>query len=341
MPEQFRISNSFSKIYDRIELDPGAEPHVTVHWIDTQHHLLPPAYVAAVGADAIGRTLVSGRAPDWTPAHSLAAMDRNGVATAVLSISAPGFPGSDPAGLCRLCNDEAATMVRDHPGRFGSFASLPLPDVDASLAEIGRALDDLDADGICLLTSYDGRYLGDPLFEPVLDELNRRGAVIYVHPAEPPDSFLLGLPPASLAFPFDTVRAIANLLFTGTFAQTRNIRWIFSHAGGGLPSLAERLARLERRPDMKEKVPDGVLSEIRRLYFDIALSSGPLTLDALLRLTTPDRVLFASDYPHAPEDAMAGAVAGLAGAGLSAADLACIERDNALRLMPKLGTKVR
>ena len=307
------------------------------HRIDTQHHLLPPDYVAAVGAGAIGRTLVSGQAPDWSPEHSIAAMDRHGIANAVVSISAPGFPGDGAAALCRLCNDAAAAMMRDHPGRFGSFASLPLPDVAASLHEIGRSLDELGADGVCLLTSYEGRYLGDPAFAPVLAELARRRAVVYVHPNEPPGAHLLGLPPASLEFPFDTLRAIANLLFTGTLAAKRDIRWIFSHAGGGLPSLAERLARLERRPDLKRHVPDGVLAEIRRLHFDIALSAGPLTLGALLRLTTPDKVLFASDFPHAPEAAMADAVDGLARAGLAPGDLAMIERGNAVRLMPRLG----
>ena len=307
------------------------------HRIDTQHHFLPPGYLAEVGAQAVGRTLVSGRAPDWTPEHSLAAMDRHGVATAVLSISAPGFAGPDPVGLSRHCNDCAVALVRKHPRRFGSFAGLPLPDVPASLTEIRRALDDLGADGICLLTSYDGRHLGDPLFAPILDDLDRRGGVVYVHPAEPPASHLVGLPPASLEFPFDTARAIASLLFTGAFARTRNIRYIFSHAGGALPALAERLARLERRPDLKAHVPDGVLAEIRRLHFDIALSAGELTLGALLRLTTPDRILFASDFPHAPEEAMAGAVAGLAQADLSDHELHLIERGNALRLMPRLG----
>lgn len=306
------------------------------HRIDTQHHILPPRYVAEVGAEAIGRTLVSGQSPDWTPEHSLAAMDRHGIETAVVSISAPGFPVADPVGLCRHCNDYAAEMIARHAGRFGSFASLPLPDVDASLAEIGRALDELKADGICLLSSYDGRYLGDPLFAPVMDELERRGAVVYVHPNEPPGAFLGGLPPASLEFPFDTTRAIAHLLFTGTLLRTRNVKYIFSHAGGAIPFLAERLARLERRPDLKQHAPDGVMAELRRLHFDVALSAGPLTLGALLRFTTPDHVLFASDFPHAPEPAMAGSVEGLARAGLSPADLALIERENALRLMPRL-----
>ncbi|NNM75173.1 amidohydrolase family protein [Enterovirga aerilata] len=306
------------------------------HRIDTQHHILPPRYVTEVGPEAIGRTLVSGQTPDWTPEHSLAAMDRHGIATAVVSVSAPGFPVPDPAALCRYCNDYAAEMVARYPGRFGSFASLPLPDVDASLSEISRALDQLGADGICLLTSYDGRYLGDPLFAPIMDELERREAMVYVHPNEAPGSFLGGLPPASLEFPFDTTRAIANLLFTGTLLRTRSVKYIFSHAGGAVPFLAERLARLERRPDLKQHAPDGVLSELRRLHFDVALSAGELTLGALLRFTTPDRVLFASDFPHAPEPAMAGSVDGLAKAGLAPPDLALIERGNALRLMPRL-----
>lgn len=307
------------------------------HRIDTQHHILPPRYAADVGTAAIGRTLVSGATPDWTPQHSLDAMDRHGIATAVVSISAPGFPVADPVGLCRHCNDYAAEMRVRHPGRFGSFASLPLPDTEASLAEIARSLDDLGADGICLLTNFGGRYLGDPMLAPVLDELDRRGAVVYVHPNESPGAFLSPLPPASLEFPFDTTRAIANLLFTGSFLRTRAIRWIFSHAGGAVPAVAERLARLERRPDLKLHVPDGVLAELRRLHFDLALSAGELTLGALLRLTTPDRVLFASDYPHAPEPAMAGSVEGLARSGLAPEALDLIERGNALRLMPTLG----
>lgn len=307
------------------------------HRIDTQHHVLPPRYVAEVGAEAIGRTLVSGQLPAWDPGVSLAAMDRHGIATAMVSISAPGFPVADPVSLCRHCNDYASTLIQAHPGRFGSFASLPLPDVAASLDELHRSLDDLKADGICLLTNYGGRYLGDPLFAPIMDELERRRATVYVHPNEGPGAFLGNLPPASLEFPFDTTRAIANLLFTGTLLRTRSVKYIFSHAGGTIPFLAERLARLERRPDLAQHAPQGVLAELRRLHFDVALSAGPLTLSALLRFTTPDHVLFASDFPHAPEPAMAGSVDGLATAGLEPADLELIERGNALRLMPRLG----
>lgn len=308
------------------------------HRIDTHHHFIPPFYLAAVGADAIGRTLVSGKAPEWTPQHSIDAMDRNGIATAVVSISAPGFQCDDGqrVDLCRRCNDYAARMRGDFPGRFGSFAGLPLPDVDASLKEIARALGDLKAEGICLLTSYGARYLGDKLFAPVFEELNRRKAVVYVHPTEG-CACDIGLPPASLDFPFDTTRTIASLLFSGTFNRCRDIKFIFSHAGGAIPFLAERLARLERRPDFKTHVPEGVIAELKRLYYDTALSANALAMDTLLRLVAVEQVVFGSDYPYAPEDTMTGTVKGLSALKMPDVDLAAIERGNALRLLPLLG----
>lgn len=309
--------------------------------IDTHHHFLPPFYLSEVGADAIGRTLVSGRAPEWTPQHSIDAMDRNGIATAVVSISAPGFACDEGRknDLCRRCNDYAARMRSDHPGRFGSFAALPLPDIDASLAEIERSLGPLGAEGMCLLTNYDGHYLGDPLFEPVFDELNRRHAVVYVHPAEPPCACGVGLPPASLEYPFDTTRTVASLLFSGRFNRCRNIKFIFSHAGGTIPFLADRLARLERRADYQRHVPDGVLAELKRLYYDTALSANRLSMTTLLGLVTARQVLFGSDFPYAPEDAMVGTVKGLNALALPADDLAAIERGNALTLMPTLAAR--
>lgn len=309
--------------------------------IDTHHHFVPPFYLAEVGAEAVARTLVSGRAPEWTPQHSIDAMDRNGIATAVVSISAPGFlcdDGKRPD-LCRRCNDYAAKMCGDHPGRFGSFAGLPLPDIDASLAEIDRALGTLKAEGICLLTNYGGHYLGGARFAPVFDELNRRKAVVYVHPTEGACACNLGLPPASLEFPFDTTRTIASLLFNGTFSRCRDIKFIFSHAGGTIPFIAERLARLERRPDYARHVPEGVIAELKRLYYDTALSANRLAMDTLFALVTTQQVVFGSDYPYAPEDTMVGTIKGLSSLKLPDADLAAIERGNALKLMPQLAKR--
>ena len=309
------------------------------HRIDVHHHILPPEYVAAVGDDLIGSQILAGRTPEWTPDMSIEAMERNGIARAVTSISSPGVWFGDreeTRHLSRVCNEYAATIQRDHPGRFGVFASLPLPDVDASLTEIEHALDVLGADGIGLLTSYGDRYPGDPMFAPVFDELDRRGAVVYFHPTNAACSQCLPeIPAATLDFPFDTTRAIVSLLFGGTFARCRRIRFIFSHAGGTAPFLAERIARLGGLAQFKDKVPNGVVPELARLYYDTALSANWLAFRSLLELVDCSHVLFGSDYPFAPEATMTATVKGLIGLGLDPADLLGIERDNALALFPQ------
>ena len=310
------------------------------HRIDVHHHILPPSYVRSVGDGRIGPLIVAGKTPEWTPQHSIEAMDRNGIEKAITSISAPGLWFGDThvtQALTRECNDYAAAMCNDHPGRFGVFASLPLPDIDASLREIAYALDDLKADGIGLLTNYDGKYPGDPSFAPVFEELNRRKAVVYFHPTEAPccHAHHLAIPAATLEFPFDTTKAVTSLLFGGTFARCRDIRFIFSHAGGTIPFLAERIARLEVRPEFRESVPDGVIFELKRLFFDTALSANPLAFSALLKLVASEQVLFGSDYPFAPETTMAATVKGLANLGLAPEVLHAIERGNALRLLKR------
>ncbi len=312
----------------------------TPHRIDVHHHILPPRYVAEVGDARIGPLIVSGKTPQWSPAQSVEVMDRHGIATAVTSMSAPGLWFGDSQAtrdLTRHCNDYAAQMRSDHAGRFGVFAALPLPDVDASLREIEYALDVLKADGMGLVTNYAGTYPGDPAFAPVFDELNRRKAVVFFHPNDVPCSTCLGeIPPATLEFPFDTTRAITSLLYSGTLARCPDIRFIFSHAGGTVPFLAERIARLAARPEFKEKVPNGVIPEFQRLYYDTALSANQFSFSALLRLVTPANILFGTDYPFAPEPTATATVKGLSELGLTPGDLKAIERDNALRLMPNL-----
>ncbi|MEE2969895.1 MAG: amidohydrolase family protein [Pseudomonadota bacterium] len=313
---------------------------MTNHRIDVHHHILPPEYVATVGDDRIGPLILAGKTPDWTPGMSIEAMDRHGIATAITSISAPGLwfgDDDETLHLCRVCNEYAADIRRDHPGRFGVFASLPLPNVDASLDEIGHALDTLKADGIGLLTSYGDRYPGDAAFAAVFDELDRRGAVVYFHPTNAAcNQCQPEIPAATLDFPFDTTRAIVSLLFGGTFARCRNIKWIFSHAGGTAPFLAERIGRLANRPDFKDKVPDGVIAELERLYYDTALSANWLAFRSLFELVTTDHVLFGSDYPFAPEITMTQSVKALGEMGLSDEVLRGIERENALVLFPHL-----
>ena len=315
---------------------------MTAHRIDVHHHILPPEYVAAVGDAHIGPLILSGKTPTWSAQMSIDAMERNGIATAITSISAPGLWFGDiqsTRNLCRHCNDFAATIRRDHPGRFGMFACLPLPDVEASLKEIEYALDTLGAEGIGLLTSYGDRYPGDPAFAPVFDELNRRGAVVYFHPTNAPCSQCQpDIPAATLDFPFDTTRAIVSLLYGGTFARCPNIRFIFSHAGGTVPFLAERIARLAVRPEFKQHVPNGVVPELKRLYYDTALSANEFAFAALLKLVVPEHVLFGSDYPFAPEPTMTASVKAIQEMGLAADVQRGIERDNALRLFPEMKT---
>jgi predicted TIM-barrel fold metal-dependent hydrolase len=304
--------------------------------IDVQHHFLPEAYVRAVGPEAIADSIVSGCCPEWSPEISLAAMERNGIARAILSLGAPALETDDAmraADLARVCNEVAATIRRDHPARFGFFATLPMPHVAESLAEISYALDVLEADGVCLLTNHAGLYLGEAALNPVLEELDRRAAVVFVHPADlhvrRPLDFL---PAATLEYPFDTTRVIASLLYSGTMARLRRIRFIFSHAGGTVPFLADRIGRLERRPDLAAKVPDGAVAELRRHYYDVALSAGPRTLRPLLDLVPQDRILFASDFPFAGEDTMAGTVKALNGQDLPVETVAAIEHENARAL---------
>ena len=312
----------------------------TPHRIDVHHHILPPRYVAEVGDHRIGPLIVSGKTPQWTPAQSVEVMDRHGIATAVTSMSAPGLWFGDSQAtrdLTRHCNDFAAQMQSDHPGRFGLFAALPLPDVDASLAEIEYAIDVLKADGFGLVTNYGGTYPGDAAFRPVFEELNRRKAVVFFHPNDVPCSTCLGeIPAATLEFPFDTTRAVTSLLYSGTLARCPDIRFIFSHAGGTIPFLAERIARLAARPEFKAAVPNGVLPEFQRLYYDTALSANALAFSALLKMVSADHVLFGTDYPFAPEPTATATVKGLGELGLSEKNLRGIERDNALRLMPRL-----
>jgi predicted TIM-barrel fold metal-dependent hydrolase len=317
----------------------GARPQL----IDVHHHILPPVYMAEarerVLALAQGRRIAPAVA-EWTPQAALAEMDAHGVATAVVSISIPGvwFGNAQAArDLARKCNEYSAQLVDDHPGRFGFFAALPLPDTDASLRELDHALNALGADGVCLMTSYGDKWLGDPAFAPVLDELNRRKAVVYVHPNAPDCCRdLMDYVPAALTeFPHDTTRAVTSLLFSGSFARLREIRFIFSHAGGTLPMLAGRITRLGAAlPDLAEKLPNGVDYELKRLHYEIANSANPPAIAALTQLVPTSQILFGSDYPYVPIGATA---IGMTELGLSASALQAIGRDNALALLPRLG----
>lgn len=307
--------------------------------IDVHRHFFPPEFIAAAMEKYRAResTVVS----EWTPERALADMDQNGVATAILSITTPGvwLGDAEAAGnLARKCNEFAAQLARDHPGRFGFFAVIPLPDTERSLQEIAYALDTLHADGIGLMTSYGNKWLGDAAFTPVFDELSRRKAIVYAHStvADCCRDLMPDVPAPLIEFPHDTTRAIANLLYSGTVARCRGIRFIFANAGGTMPMLAGRVAELGKLFGSNEKVPQGIEAELKRLYYEIANSANRAAMRALMSVVPASQVLFGSDSPFVPTTITA---TGLASLGLTDNDLQLIQHETAEALFPRLKTR--
>lgn len=306
--------------------------------IDVHHHVFAPAFLKATETTVVGASRQ--RMVEWSPERSIAEMDASGVAAAVLSVTNPGiWLGGERAApmLARECNEYSAQLVKQHPGRFGFFAALPLPDTDASLREIAYSLDTLRADGIGLMTSYGDKWLGDPAFAAAFDELHRRRAVVYVHPttANCCRQLMPGIPDPLIEFPHDTTRAVVSLLYSGTFARCRGIRFIFSHAGGTIPMLSGRLTETGALFGIDKKLPEGVESELKRLHYDTANSAHTAAFAALKTIAPMSQIVFGTDYPFIP---MQSTVGGLATLGLGAADLQSIRRDNALTLFPRLKT---
>jgi 6-methylsalicylate decarboxylase len=309
--------------------------------VDVHHHFFPPAYLAPL-TDWAKHQGMGGLSPvqrDWTIERDLAEMDRTGTETAVLSISTPGVWLGDGAAarhMARLCNEYATDMARSHRSRYGLFATMPMPDVDGTLAEIAYALDTLKADGIGLMTSYGDVWPGDKRFAPVFEELNRRKTVVYFHPlaANCCGHLQPGVPEAMLEYPQDTARAVASLLFGGAFARYSDIRFVFSHAGGPIPALAGRMVNMSKaRKDLAEVAPGGIEAVLRKLHYDTANSAFKPTMAALLGLVPVSQVLFGSDYPYY---AIADNLATFDTLGLTPAERRAIEYGNAERLMPQL-----
>jgi len=303
--------------------------------IDVHHHFITEEHIQAMMKP--GRR-AGGRPPQWSPERSLEEMDKRGIATAILSVVQPGVWFGDDVEesreLARHLNEYAAKLTKDHPGRFGLFAVIAPPDVDGSLKEIEYALDTLHADGIGLLTSYHDKYLGDPSFAPVYAELNRRKAVVYVHPTTPDccRGLVPGIPPGSIEYATDTSRTIAHVVFSGSAAKFPDIRWIFSHSGGTLPFLTGRFERLwhEKKPPF---LPNGPLPEFAKFHYELAQGNTPGQIAALLKMVPVAQVMYGTDFPFRPGSEVN---AGIAAYGFSGADLHAIERENALALLPRL-----
>ena len=311
------------------------------HRIDVHHHIVPREYVEALAGIGI-ETPGGFPFPDWSPEAALELMDESGIATAMTSISAPGVYFGDDAfarDLARRCNEISAGLVGDHPNRFGAFAVLPLPDVDAALRELEYALDTLGLDGVVLMTSVGNKYLGDPAFEPLLEEIDRRRTVVYTHPNIPPGFEVpeLILPAPLIEFIFDTTRAATNMVLGGTLERHPDIQLILSHAGGAVPYIAGRIALVDDNPLVSGSIPRGAIAALERFYYDTALSATRYALPSLKELVDPAHILFGSDYPFAPKGIMADTISGLeTHGGFDATARRAIERDNAARLFPRI-----
>ena len=226
-------------------------------------------------------------------------------------------------------------MVRDHPGRYGLFAPLSMIDIDATLKEIEYVFDTLHADGVNLQSNYGDKWLGHAFFKPVLEELNRRKAVVYVHPlvAACCGNLSVGTFPAVIEVPHDTTRTITSLLLSGSFARQRDITWLFSHAGGTIPLMAGRIDSFYgKSPKAAEFAPAGIFGELARLYYDTANATFAPTMAALLKLVPVSQITYGTDYPYFPLDQNVS----LSQAELSPDDLKAITSGNAMRLLPRL-----
>ena len=299
--------------------------------IDTHHHIVPPAYrewLAGKGVDAGGLPI-----PAWSADADLEVMDANNIQTAILSVSTPGVePGElrEARRMAREVNEYAATVVAEHPGRFCFYATLTLPDLDGALAEAAYAFDELDAAGVVIYANSKGTYLGDPQFDPLMEELDRRHAAVFVHPSELPGPAVPGIPPYVADFLLDSVRGAFNLCRSGTMDRCPNIKVLLSHAGGFLPYAATRLSFFASPTGSPE---DG-MELLRRFYLDTALASSPFALPSLLAFADPTHITYGSDWPYAPTlivDKFTGTLD-----AYKAADHRAINRGNAEQIFPCL-----
>ncbi len=314
---------------------PRALAQETLHRIDVHHHISPPTWLDAV------KRLKKDNPPmaNWSVQKSLDDMARGGVATAVVSPTTPQVTGLDRATAARIAresNEYAKQLESLHPGRFGVFAMLPFPHVDECLKEIEYAFDTLKVDGVGCMTSYGDKWLGYAEFEPVWAELNRRKATVYTHPtgANCCVNLVRGIDEAYIEYGTDTTRTIFSLIFSGSSRKNPDINWIFSHGGGALTAFAERfLVQAISRPPYQGKFTRAdVEHELNRFFYDTAQVANPVTLSAMVKLMPITQIVYGTDFPYR---SAADDTRGIA-AYFGPDDLKKIDRENALRILPRL-----
>jgi predicted TIM-barrel fold metal-dependent hydrolase len=310
--------------------------------IDFHFHLIPKFYQDAVYEAGTGPQI--GRYPEWSPERALELMDAQGIEIALTSLAQPGVQFGDPdrsRALARRCNDYAAELSARWPKRFGAFAVVPMWEMRHAIDEVAYALDVLKLQGVCLFASYGERFLGDPHFDALMEELDRRAAVVFVHPALHPSSRNLDLPWPGfmMEYLFDTTRATVNLAFSGTTERFRRIAFVLAHAGGLMPYFAWRLsvspmidARLPQVP------PEQIIARLGQFWFDTALSPTPQTMACLAGVARPQRIVFGTDWPFANARVVAEAMKIYETATpIPGLQRSAIDRTNALALFPQFG----
>lgn len=322
-------------------------PHVpalaqgAANLIDTHFHFYPPEYQKLwLGWEEARKLPHFPGQVAWSKEKAIEEMDKNGVKTGIMSLaSTPGLwfdlPAAEAQRIARACNDFAAEWMRDAKGRLGLFATLSMLDPDATLKEIEYVFDTLKADGVGLQSNYGDKWLGHASFKPVFDELNRRKAVVYVHPlvAACCGNLSVGTFPAVIEVPHDTTRTVTSLLLSGGLARWRDIKWLFSHAGGTIPMMAGRINSFYgARPNLKDFAPEGIEGELRRLHYDTANATNAPAMAALTKLVPVSQVTYGTDFPYFGMNQFAA----LEKLGLSAADLKAIGSENAMRLVRRL-----
>jgi predicted TIM-barrel fold metal-dependent hydrolase len=309
--------------------------------VDVHQHIIPDFYWEASNED--GNAAGGITPPRWSLAGAIAYLDEAGIDVAVPSISTPGVHFGDDAAaqvLARGVNEYLADIKRDRPDRFGGFAAVPLPDVDGSLEQIEYAFDVLGLDGVSLMTNAGGSYLGDSRFDPIFAELQRRAAVVFIHPTASPDpiAHTLGLPDALLDYPVDTSRAVAKLHYSNTFARTPDVKYVFPHAGGTIPFVASRFAIVDAMNVIPGAEERGQFTQtVKRLHWDTASAFCDPVLHMLRSVTGLENVVFGTDYPYPHDDISIGGLRQLQNtAELDDRERGGVLGGSAVRLIPRL-----
>jgi predicted TIM-barrel fold metal-dependent hydrolase len=302
--------------------------------VDVQFHFSPEFYTELVKKE--GKYITTDR---WSVQGALDYMDRCNIGMGIMSVSTPSvnfLPVAESITLARRLNDAAAKVASDNPGRFGNFATLPMLDVAATLAEIAYCYDTLKMEGVCIMSNINGLYPGHSSFEPIFEELNKREAVVFIHPHDPSYMGTLNAPDVG-EWPFDTTRAAIDLMYSGTVRKYPAIRFILAHAGGALPMIYGRVRGMSlgyTRNGAQVKNEEISTEVANSFYYDLAISAGENAIGALRGVTTMNNVLFACDWPFAPDMAVDANVKGFEALQLTPEERYAIERGNALKLFP-------